>query len=75
MAFPFNRPVVENVVENEDWILQKIKSKDIKSAKDYAVIADISPRTAQRRLMLLKNAGKIRHIGPDKGGYWEVIKK
>lgn len=83
VAFPFNRPVVENVVknvvenvvENEDWILQKIKSKDIKSAKDYAILTDISPRTAQRRLMLLKNAGKIRHIGPDKGGYWEVIKK
>jgi predicted HTH transcriptional regulator len=64
----------DGVVENEDWLLHKIGRCEILSVKDYAKIAHLSIRTAQRHFAALKNAGKIRRVGPDKGGRWEVIK-
>jgi predicted HTH transcriptional regulator len=64
----------DSIVENEDWLLHKIEMREIASMKDYARIAHLSIRTAQRHFSILKNTGKIRHIGSTKAGRWEVIK-
>jgi predicted HTH transcriptional regulator len=34
----------------------------------------VSRETLKRDLKLLKQKDIIKRIGPDKGGYWEVIK-
>jgi ATP-dependent DNA helicase RecG len=34
----------------------------------------ISTRAVEKHISKLKQQGKIKRIGPDKGGYWEVIK-
>jgi len=34
---------------------------------------NISRRAVARHASKLKELGKIKRIGPDKGGYWEVI--
>ena len=33
----------------------------------------ITRSTVQKHLSNLKSAGKLRRVGPDKGGHWEVI--
>ena len=33
----------------------------------------ITRSTIQKHLLNLKSAGRLRRVGPDKGGHWEVI--
>ncbi|MFZ2809020.1 MAG: winged helix-turn-helix transcriptional regulator [Desulfosalsimonadaceae bacterium] len=37
-------------------------------------LGDISEDSVKYHLEKLKASGRIRRIGPDKGGYWEVVK-
>ncbi|MFH1970567.1 MAG: helix-turn-helix domain-containing protein [Verrucomicrobiota bacterium] len=34
----------------------------------------ISPRAVKNHLHNLKKAGRLKRIGPDKGGHWEVVR-
>lgn len=38
-----------------------------------ARLVGITPDGIKKQLLKLKNAGRIRHIGPTKGGHWEII--
>ena len=40
---------------------------------DLAVQVGISDRDGKKQIEKLKAQNRIRRIGPDKGGYWEVI--
>jgi len=70
--------VVEKVVEelslNQQKIIDCIKSNHFISAKETAAIIGISLRKAQENFKKLKDKKIIKRIGPDKGGYWEVLK-
>ena len=33
----------------------------------------ISTRAVEKHISKLKQQGKIKRIGPDKGGYWEIV--
>ena len=35
----------------------------------------IAMRTIKRRLSELKLSGRLRRVGPDKGGHWEVLEE
>ncbi|MBN2663707.1 MAG: DeoR family transcriptional regulator [Bacteroidales bacterium] len=66
--------VVENVVENRlEKIINLIKENNQISANQIAKIFSITERTAQRDLDKLKNQNKIKRIGSDKGGHWQII--
>ena len=45
------------------------------SANDLAEELSAGLRTIKRDLKFLTDIGIIRHVGPDFGGHWEVIKK
>lgn len=34
----------------------------------------VTDKTVKRDLDKLKKSGLLRRVGPDKGGYWEVVK-
>jgi ATP-dependent DNA helicase RecG len=34
----------------------------------------ISPRAVEKQIARLREEGRVRRIGPDKGGHWEVVK-
>jgi len=55
-------------------ILWLIKDNPEISAKELAYIVNRSSRTIERTVAKLKKEGRIKRIGPDKGGHWEVIK-
>ena len=56
--------VLENVLENEK-----------ESSASLAEYFGVNERTIRRDLQFLQRQGHIRHIGPDKGGHWELIEK
>jgi len=35
----------------------------------------MSPRAVEKHIAALKTAGRLRRIGPAKGGSWEVVQK
>ena len=50
------------------------KDSSIYVAK-LASILKKSTRTIERKIADLKKEGRLKRIGPDKGGHWEVIKE
>lgn len=67
-AAPEKRP--EKTPEKIYQLLQK--QADITIA-EIAASLDLNPRTVERHLAALRKAGRIRRVGADKGGKWEVI--
>ena len=72
----------EKYPENEEKSTQKSAQKILAaimqnprvSRRELAVIINRTPNAVKKQLEKLKAANKIRHIGPDKGGQWEIIK-
>ena len=53
-------------------ILWLIKDNPEISANELAYIVNRSSRTIERTIAKLKKESRIKRIGPDKGGHWEV---
>ncbi|MBC8345003.1 MAG: HTH domain-containing protein [Candidatus Marinimicrobia bacterium] len=66
--------VTENVTENRDQsILKLIRTNKHISTTELSQTLNVSRRTIARDIEKLKKNREIIRIGPDKGGYWEVI--
>lgn len=62
-------------VKSSVKILDLIKENQFVSAHEISKKLGISLRTVEKHLSNLKKKGKLRRIGPAKGGYWEIIPK
>ena len=67
--------VVENVVKRPDKIIDLLKYDSTLGASQIAKQLGVTSRTIQRDLEKLSKEGRIKRVGPDKGGYWEVLDK
>ena len=38
-----------------------------------AAFAELNQTSLDSNLLALQSAGRIRHLGPSRGGYWEVL--
>ena len=56
-------------------ILQILSENPKSSRKELALKTGLSEDGIKWNLDKLKKENKIRRIGPDKGGHWEVVKK
>ncbi|MDP2724953.1 MAG: ATP-binding protein, partial [Syntrophales bacterium] len=54
-------------------ILQQLRANRGISRQGLARSLAINPSAVQKHLAKLKDAGFIQRIGPDKGGYWQII--
>ena len=66
--------VVENLTERQKKIISIIEDDNSVSATQISTKLSATMRTIQRDLTKLKSLKLLRRVGPDKGGYWEVIK-
>jgi ATP-dependent DNA helicase RecG len=41
---------------------------------ELATTLALSDRAIKKQIASLKASGRIRRVGPDKGGHWEVVK-
>jgi ATP-dependent DNA helicase RecG len=55
-------------------IIAAITANQSVTIGELATLLDISDTAVKKHLAKLKTEGLLRRIGPDKGGYWEVIK-
>lgn len=68
--------VGENVGENvgeKHRLLDLLKQQPNLSAKELATLLNRTSRTIERYLKELREQGRLKRVGPDKGGRWEVI--
>lgn len=54
-------------------ILSMIRENHKISASKIAEILSITSRTTQWDLTVLREKNIIKRVGPDKGGYWEIL--
>lgn len=81
VVIPFNRDGFNTArktdskqPENIDKeIIEILKSNGKISRKDLALILNKTEGSIRHHLNKLQEKGIIKHQGPDKGGYWEVI--
>ena len=70
--------VIEQLTERQRAILNILKisviENVIESTTTIARKTGVSPRTIMRDLNELRTKGLVRHVGPAKGGYWEILK-
>lgn len=66
--------VVENLTDNQIKIIQLIEKNKFVSAKEIAATIKISHRKVQENMLKLKSSGRIKRIGPAKGGHWQINK-
>ena len=61
--------------EKAQQIIYAISSDSTVSVKKLEEILHIGHTTIKKILREMQNENYIRRVGPDKGGYWEVIGK
>ena len=54
-------------------ILSAIRHNSKISAVEIAMKVGLSSRAVEKRIKSMRENGIIRRVGPDKGGYWEII--
>ncbi|NOQ55847.1 MAG: winged helix-turn-helix transcriptional regulator [Nanohaloarchaea archaeon] len=59
--------------KGSEKIIQIIKENSQISAKEIGVILGLTSRAVEMQLSRLKAEGKIKRVGPDKGGRWVVL--
>lgn len=57
-----------------DGILDLLSSNNRLSRKDLSLLLGVTEGSIRHHLNKLQEEKHIKRIGPDKGGYWEVIK-
>ena len=50
-----------------------IRENPYVTTQEMADSIGIIRRTVAKHIRSLQNQGRIKRVGPDKGGYWEVI--
>ncbi|MDE6554001.1 MAG: putative DNA binding domain-containing protein [Muribaculaceae bacterium] len=63
----------KKIGKKEDLLLKLISDNPETSISNLAHLSGMATSTVQIYLDKLKSAGKIKRIGPDKGGHWKVL--
>ncbi len=66
--------LVEGLVENQKKMLILIKKNPKISKRELSIKIGISTTAIDKNITTLKKKKFIKRVGPDKGGYWEIIK-
>ena len=53
-------------------ILSLLNKNNLLTISELSATLNVSKSTIERNLKKLQDSDKLRRIGPDKGGYWEV---
>ena len=66
--------VEKSVEKSAEKIIRHLLSNPKATQKELAAFTGLSVRGVEKNLKNLKESGRIRRIGPAKGGHWEVVK-
>jgi ATP-dependent DNA helicase RecG len=57
----------------KELVLKALKAQPDVTAKALALALKLSEASVRHHLRVLQAAQRIRHVGPTKGGHWEVL--
>ena len=60
-------------VKTPDRILRLLRDAPDATRIDIAEALGLSVKAVEKNLAQLKADGRLRRVGPDKGGHWEVV--
>ena len=60
--------------KSKEKILQAIANNPYITTAELSQLTGLSISGIEKNLRQLKEQNKIKRIGPDKGGHWEVVK-
>jgi len=64
----------EKTREKIFYLIEYNKYNKYITIQELSTELNISVKGIEWQISKLKTEGKIRRVGPDKGGYWEIIK-
>jgi ATP-dependent DNA helicase RecG len=64
---------VKNSVKTPVEILRRLEANPAMTLAQVAAEINKTPRTVELAASRLVKEGKLRHVGPQKGGHWEVL--
>jgi ATP-dependent DNA helicase RecG len=59
--------------KSSEKIMAALRADPSLAAKAIADRLRLTPRAVEKQIAKLREAGRIRRVGPDKGGHWEVV--
>jgi predicted HTH transcriptional regulator len=60
--------------KSSEKILAYLSARTKASAREIAKAIGLISRAVEKQIAALKAAGRLRRLGPDKGGHWEIYK-
>ena len=57
----------------QEMILDEIRKHPFTTCEQLAKVIGITPDGIKKQLEKMKKAKRIKHVGPTKGGHWEII--
>lgn len=64
---------VKSSQKSSQKIFELIQQNNYITIRELSKILEISGRAIIKNINILKKSGKLKRIGPDKGGHWEII--
>ena len=61
--------------KSREKMLEQIRQNPSITMKELSEILQLSPKTIEKQISILKNEGAIIRLGPDRGGEWQVVQK
>ena len=65
---------MEKTAKSREKIVTLLSKDGRLSAAALAGFIGITPNAVEKQIAKLKAKGVLKRIGPDKGGYWQVVK-
>ncbi|MBU4304341.1 MAG: winged helix-turn-helix domain-containing protein [Candidatus Omnitrophica bacterium] len=65
--------IPEKVTEKQKKILEIMAANPHVSMQEIAQVIGIAERNIKVHIKKLKDTGRVKRVGPDKGGHWEVV--
>ena len=63
----------KSVEKSVEKILRYLSENPRAMQNELSIVTGLSVRGVEKNLMILKKSGRLRRVGPDKGGHWEVV--
>ena len=64
----------ETSKSTQEMILDEMRKHPFTTRQQLAKVIGITPDGIKKQLEKLRKANLIKHVGPTKGGHWEIIK-
>lgn len=70
----FGEKFGEGSEKSSEKILSLLRERNTVSAREIAEVLSLTSRAVEKQIAALKATGRLRRVGPAKGGHWEVLR-